>query len=167
MKVVVEGINDENCQRASQLLNKTNQMNLTTRRMTEVELVDWGNEKNHRIWTFRVIDKLGDSGLTGLASVEWDKEEIRVTDFLLSCRVMGRKVEEIMLHVATEYGRSLNLKTLTASYLTTKKNHPCYIFLKQSGFEHDEKTDTFMWSLENPYPRPDYIKIVSQNSLNK
>jgi FkbH-like protein len=162
MKVVVEGVNEANRQRASQLLNKTNQMNLATRRMTEAELVDWINEKDHRIWTFRVSDKFGDSGLTGLISVECNGSEIRVTDFLLSCRVMGRKVEETMLHIASEYGRSLNLKTLTACYLPTEKNHPCYTFWKQSSFEHDEKTDTFMWNLEHPYPRPDCIEIISQ-----
>ena len=84
-----------------------------------------------------------------------------MVDFLLSCRVMGRKIEEIMLYVVSEYGRSLKLKKLTASYLMTKKNHPCYIFWKQSGFNHDEKTDTFTWDLSNPYPRPDGIKILS------
>jgi len=162
MKVVVEGVNEANRQRASQLLNKTNQMNLATRRMTEAELVDWINEKNHRIWTFRVSDKFGDSGLAGLISVERNVGKIRVTDFLLSCRVMGRKIEETMLYIASEYGRSINLKMLTACYLPTKKNHPCYTFWKQSGFEHDEKTDTFMWNLEHPYPRPDCIEIISQ-----
>jgi FkbH-like protein len=162
MKVVVEGVNEANRQRASQLLNKTNQMNLATRRMTEAELVDWISEKSHRIWTFRVSDKFGDSGLTGLISVERNGSKILVTDFLLSCRVMGRKVEETMLHIASEHGRSLNLKTLTACYLPTKKNHPCYTFWKQSGFDHDEKTNTFMWNLEHPYPQPDCIEIISQ-----
>ena len=46
--------------------------------------------------------------------------------------------------------------------LMKEKHHPCYIFLKESGFEHDEKTDTFMWDLEDSYPKPDCIKIVNQ-----
>jgi predicted enzyme involved in methoxymalonyl-ACP biosynthesis len=74
---------------------------------------------------------------------------------------MGRKVEETMLHIASEYGRSLNLERLTACYLPTKKNRPCYTFWKQSGFEHDEKTDTFMWNLKRPYPRPNCIDMIS------
>jgi FkbH-like protein len=161
-KIVIEEINKSNRQRASQLFNKTNQMNLTTRRMNETELMNWVNEKNRRIWIFRVSDKFGDSGLTGLLGIEHNESQIQVTDFLLSCRVMGRKIEEIMLHTASEYGRSLNLKKLIACYLMTEKNHPCYIFLKESGFEHDEKTDTFMWDLEDSYPKPDCIKIVNQ-----
>ena len=121
-KIVVDGINETNRQRASQLFNKTNQMNLTTRRMTEEELVGWVKKKSRRIWTFQVSDKFGNSGLTGLIAIESSKSEIQVTDFLLSCRVMGRKIEEVMLHIVSEYGRSLNVKRLTAYYLMTKKN---------------------------------------------
>lgn len=161
-KVVIEEINETNLQRASQLFNKTNQMNLSTRRMTEKELVDWGKEKNRYIWTVCVSDKFGDSGLSGLVGLEYNGNKIQVIDFLLSCRVMGRKVEEIMLHIATEYGRSLKLKMLTACYLPTEKNHPCYAFWKKSGFEHDEKTDTFMWNLDKPYPQPNCIQIVNR-----
>jgi FkbH-like protein len=165
-KVVVEEINEVNCQRASQLFNKTNQMNLSTRRMTEAELVDWIKEKKRHIWTFSVSDKFGDSGLTGLVGVEYNGSKIQVTDFLLSCRVMGRKIEEMMLHIVSEYGRALNLNILTACYLATEKNYPCYTFWKQSGFEHDEKTHTFMWNLEEPYPQPDCIKIVNRGGYS-
>jgi FkbH-like protein len=161
-KVVIEEINETNLKRASQLFNKTNQMNLSTRRMTETELVDWGKEKNRHIWTVCVSDKFGDSGLTGLVGIEYIGNKIQVIDFLLSCRVMGRKVEEMMLHIVSEYGRSLKLKMLTACYLVTEKNHPCYAFWKKSGFEHDEKTDTFMWSLDKPYPQPGCIQIVNR-----
>lgn len=161
-KVVIEEINEANLQRSSQLFNKTNQMNLSTRRLTETKLMSWAKEKNHRIWTFRVSDKFGDSGLTGLVGVECNGNEIQITDFLLSCRVMGRKVEEIMLHTVYQYGRSLKIKTLTACYLKTIKNNPCYIFWKQSGFEHNEKNDTFKWNMEIPYPQPDCITLVKQ-----
>ena len=161
-KVVIEEINEANLQRSSQLFNKTNQMNLSTRRLTETKLMSWAKENNHRIWTFRVSDKFGDSGLTGLVGVECNGNEIQITDFLLSCRVMGRKVEEIMLHTVYQYGCSLKIKTLTACYLKTIKNNPCYIFWKQSGFEHNEKNDTFKWNMEIPYPQPDCITLVKQ-----
>ena len=124
--------------------------------------MSWAKENNHRIWTFRVSDKFGDSGLTGLVGVECNGNEIQITDFLLSCREMGRKVEEIMLHTVYQYGRSLKIKTLTACYLKTIKNNPCYIFWKQSGFEHNEKNDTFKWNMEIPYPQPDCITLVKQ-----
>ena len=137
-------------------------MNLSTRRLTESELIDWANKENRRIWTFRVSDKFGDSGLTGLVGVELDNRQIQITDFLLSCRVMGRKIEETMLHVVYEFGLVLNLETITACYLKTKKNYPCYTFLKNSGFKHDYKTNTFFWKIEDLYPQPECITIINQ-----
>jgi len=73
IRVRVEVLNDINCQRAGQLLNKTNQMNTSNRRMSEPEFLKWAGEKNHKVWAFRVTDKYGDSGLTGIASVEVDE----------------------------------------------------------------------------------------------
>ena len=137
-------------------------MNLSTRRLTGSELMNWVEKNNRRIWTFRVSDKFGDSGLTGLVGVEWDNRQIQMTDFLLSCRVMGRKIEETMLHVAYEFGRVLNLETLAACYLKTKKNCPCYTFWKNSGFNHDDKTNTFIWKIEDLYPQPECINIINQ-----
>ena len=162
-EVVVEECNEANHQRTSQLLNKTNQMNLSTRRMTEAELEEWNKEENHRLWTFRVSDKFGDSGLTGLVSVKHNGNDIQIIDFLLSCRVMGRKIEETMLHIAAEYGRSLNFKTMKAIFLETQKNSPCHTFWKQSNFKHDEKTNTFTWDLKDPYPQPECISIVNRS----
>ena len=164
-KVIVEEINETNRPRVAQLFNKTNQMNLTTRRLNEAELTEWIEEKNRRLWTFRVSDKFGDSGLTGIIGIECNGSEIQITDFLLSCRVMGRKIEETMLHIACEYGRALNLKTLTARYFKTKKNKPCRIFWEQSGFEHEPKTDTFTWNLDILYPQPDCISIEKRKNL--
>ena len=162
-KVVVQEINENNKKRASQLFNKTNQMNLSTRRMTEKELLNWVKKDSRRIWIFEVSDKFGDSGIAGMVGVECNENEIHTTDFILSCRVMGRKIEESMLFITSEYGRSLNLKTISAHYLSTKKNQPCYTFLKQSGFKHDENTDTFTWNLKTPYPKPDCITIINQS----
>ena len=50
-----------------------------------------------RVWTFRVRDRFGDSGLSGLASLALEGPRAVIVDFLLSCRVMGRRVEETML----------------------------------------------------------------------
>src|SRR5206468_2463373 len=52
LAVRVEPLKDENIERASQLFNKTNQMNLSTRRLTATELMAWANENDHKLWTF-------------------------------------------------------------------------------------------------------------------
>jgi FkbH-like protein len=89
MMVKIDELNSAHLPRAVQLLNKTNQMNLSTRRMTESELSAWADRPDRRVWTVHVSDKFGSSGLTGLVSVEVREEIGTIVDYLLSCRVMG------------------------------------------------------------------------------
>src|SRR5437763_3400 len=114
--VSVEELNQVNLSRAAQLLNKTNQMNLATRRMSEAEFAAWAKEKMRKAWTFRVSDKFGDSGLTGILTMEVDGPRARIVDFVLSCRVMGRKIEEAMLHVAIGWARVAGAYEVDANY---------------------------------------------------
>jgi FkbH-like protein len=156
IRVRVEELDDGNLSRCAQLLNKTNQMNLATRRLTEPELREWARDARHRLWTFRVVDKFGDSGLTGIASMEWDAEEGKVADFVLSCRVIGRKVEETMIYVLLSHAKRLGLRTLRAEYLPTAKNAPCLRFLESMGSAWREG-NVFVWDVMNDYPLPSCI----------
>lgn len=133
-----------NLRRATQLLNKSNQMNLSTRRMTESELMRWSRQSGHKLWVFRVSDKFGDYGLTGILSFIHKGDEGKIVDFVLSCRVMGRGVGKTMLYHADVHARALNLAKLSAKYLPTPKNAPCLRFFQESGF--DEKNNTFSWN---------------------
>ncbi len=158
IKVRVEELNESNLQRTAQLLNKTNQMNLTTRRMTASDLVKWLSQPNRKVWTFHVSDKFGDSGLTGVTSLEVEKESGRIIDFVLSCRVMGRKVEETMLWTATDYARSAGLKEISAKYVPTAKNRPCLAFFENSAFQLKDD-NTFTWPLNRDFKVPEAIEI--------
>lgn len=159
IKVKVEELSEVNLQRTAQLLNKTNQMNLTTRRMTESELIKWVRQDNHKIWTFRVSDKFGDSGLTGIISLEVDNKIGRIVDFVLSCRVIGRKTEETMLYVVINYAQSIGLNEIYAKYIPTPKNKHCLEFWEKSGFMYNEIDGLFKWKVSNDYPIPVCIQI--------
>ncbi len=160
-KVEVQELNETNLQRAAQLLIKTSQMNLATRRMTEDELTKWARGDNRKLWTFRVSDKFGDSGLTGIVSIEDDGAQLaRIIDFVLSCRVIGRGIEEAMLHVAVEHARSIGLKEVSAGYVPTSKNKPCLDFWKRSGFLSDSAAEQFRWMAKDKYPIPEHMHIA-------
>jgi FkbH-like protein len=100
-------------QRITQLTNKTNQFNLTTKRFTEAEMIKAMQEG--QVFDFRVIDKFGDMGIVGVSIVRNGEVEA----FLMSCRALGRKIENEMLDFvlskATDY-------PLTATYCKTMKN---------------------------------------------
>jgi FkbH-like protein len=165
IRVTVEPLNAANLARASQLLNKTNQMNLATRRMTEGELRDWSSNKDRLFLTFRVADAFGDSGLTGLASLERQGDEGKLVDFVLSCRVIGRKVEETMVHAIFERAQAWGLKTVIAEYLPTPKNKPCLEFWMKSGFSQQPGTTTFSRPVAAGYPL--HKAITLEGSLSR
>ncbi len=165
-KVFVEPINDANRQRVSQLVNKTNQMNLATRRLSENELAAWVNAEGNQLWTFRVSDKFGDSGLTGVVSLSVDGATGRIVDFILSCRVMGRRIEQAMLSVIVDQARALGLRQIEAQYLPTERNQPCLEFWRSSGFESRESELTFSWPLDRPYAAPKSVEIVVAQSVS-
>jgi FkbH-like protein len=156
--VKVEELNEANLERAAQLLNKTNQMNLSTRRMTKKELRDWASSRQNKFWTFRVSDKFGDSGLTGIASLSVEDRTGRIIDFILSCRVMGRGVEEAMLSIVIQEAKNRELKEVYVRHIPTSKNVPCKRFLEHSKLERVD-SHTFRWNLERPYEPPDGLTI--------
>jgi len=153
-EVEVEELNASNRVRAVQLLNKTNQMNLTTRRLSEQELQTWVQADNRKLWAFRVKDKFGDSGLTGILSLEIDSRAARIVDFVLSCRVMGRNLEQSMVAFAAKHCAAWGLRELCATYLPTPKNKPCHRFWLTSGFSCNDTQDRFTWQLAEPYSFP-------------
>jgi FkbH-like protein len=155
--VTAEELNPANLTRAVQLLNKTNQMNLSTRRLSETEFSSWVQSPNRKAWTFRVRDRFGDSGLTGIVSIEIEDDRARIVDFLLSCRVMGRKVEEAMLHVAVQHATAEGASSVVAEYIPTAKNRPCLEFWQRSGFQGSD--GVFHWKNEPPYPAPTCVQI--------
>jgi FkbH-like protein len=158
-EVTAEEFSESNRVRVVQLLNKTNQMNLTTRRVSEQELQGWLKHGDRRLWAFRVKDKFGDSGITGVLSLEMDGKRGLITDFVLSCRVMGRHVENAMVAFAAQYCAGRKMTELRANYLPTAKNTPCLRFWNSSGFVFEPTANRFTWLLTEPYAFPDGVKI--------
>jgi FkbH-like protein len=160
IRIRVDPLGAENAARVVQLLNKTNQMNLSTRRLSEAELFEWARTRDNAFWAFRMTDRFSDSGITGLLGVTREGQRLRIVDWVLSCRVMGRRMEETMLHIAAEHGRSVGAKEVVATYRPTERNRPCLDFWRdRSGFAAAGDDATFAWSLQQPYPAPQGVSL--------
>ncbi len=155
--VTVEPLNAANLDRAAQLLNKTNQMNLATRRLTSTELMAWAGSPHHSVLTFRVADRFGDSGLTGLIGLEYRGTQAHLVDFVLSCRVLGRNVEETMLSAAVRHAHDRGAIELVAEFRPTARNTPCLEFFRQSRFR--ATGHRFVWDALTPYERPPWVQL--------
>ncbi len=149
---------DESLQRAAQLLNKTNQMNLRTRRMSAEDLLAWAGTPGCECWTFRVSDRFGDAGLCGLLGLQADGEGGQISDYVLSCRVMGRGVEEALLHVATLRARDLGWPALRVEALSTERNKPCRDFFSRVG---GSDVASFLWNTSQLFPLPAHVELCA------
>ncbi len=161
--VRVECLDSANLPRAAQLLNKTNQMNLSTRRLSAGEFMEWAADPSHLVLVFKVTDKLGDYGLVGIGSLEIDRRGsfARVVDFLLSCRVMGRKVEETIFYVFETVARDAGAASLDVEYLPTEKNGPCLAFLENSGMMRpNDGGALFVSELAHLRPLPNCVRLA-------
>jgi FkbH-like protein len=159
-QVRIEPLDRGNLARAAQLLNKTNQMNLSTRRLAEDELLAWASQDGHRFWTFRVSDRFGDLGLVGLLGVDATGEPARIVDLVLSCRVMGRKVEETMVATAVRDARVTGRRGLEARYRPTARNGPCLDFLERSGLARGTEERVYRWDSDRAFPFPAQVTVL-------
>ncbi len=161
LQVSAERVNRTNVRRTIQLLNKTNQMNLSTRRLSEAELVEWVEQEGREAWVYRVEDRFGDSGLTGILSLQAVSGGGRVVDFVLSCRVMGRGVEETLLHHAVARAQVLGWEELLVEYLPTEKNKPCLDLMSLALQRLKGDLQLFHWPIASEFPLPSHVEFRS------
>jgi len=167
-QVKVEVLSEASLDRAAQLFEKTNQMNLSTRRLTREELWNWSQHPGRQVLVFRASDRFGDYGLVGLIGMSFqdgEHSEAYLVDFILSCRAMGRKIEETMLHVAVASARASKAKSLRAKYSPTSKNQPCLAFFENSGLARIDGNTTYSWNPQQPYAKPPFLTLIGQPNI--
>ena len=149
--------------RISQLSLKTNQFNLTTRRYQEEDIAKFTNDKNVLVKCVQVEDKFGDNGITGVVIVKKDsKSEWTIDTFLLSCRVMGRGVEEGMLGHILELARKEGVSRVKGLYVPTKKNKPCEDFFANCGFA--KENDHWIYAISNSIKIPSHLIVIASDN---
>ncbi len=123
----------EHVARVSQLIQKTNQFNLTSRKRSITEINHLLNGGDEHCFTVSVRDRFGDYGLVGVVIGKVMGKRFGVDTFLLSCRVMGRGAEYPMLNHLGSFAEQRQLETVCFSVKKTGKNFPALAFI--SGLE--------------------------------
>lgn len=117
-----------------QLVNKTNQFNLTTRRYTAAELSEIFESSEKRTFLYRVTDKFGDNGQVAALIVDVSGDKPVIEEFTMSCRVMGRHIEHA---IVTDVEKSLSeegFEKLKGIYIPTAKNTPVAKLYDELGY---------------------------------
>src|ERR1700722_18295525 len=157
--------------RIVQLINKSNQYNLTTRRYTDPEVA--AAESDPEVFTLqvRLADIFGDNGMISVVICRpsqagvWD-----IDTWLMSCRVLGRKAEHMVLREILEHARAAGVHKLTGTYRPTDRNqlvadHYARLGFKKTG-EEDSGLTRWELSVSDTAP-PSAPMIVSQGFVTK
>ena len=129
VKISKKELNKDNIKRTIQLFNKTNQLNTITRRLSENSLKNWIKKNKARINLYYVSDKFADYGLTAITTYKESKNLYEIYDFLMSCRITGRHVENQIVEEFTKKNKKIEI-----NFQHTKKNKPMFDLLKKLGF---------------------------------
>jgi FkbH-like protein len=153
-KIKFYDLSKENSERALQLFNKTNQFNFSLNRYNSLGLEKLINNKNCEIKLFDLKDKFGDHGIIGAYVINKNKNTLEIIDFILSCRVFNRYVEDYIIWYILEKYKN---KKVVIRYLNTELNNKIIpIFLKKNYFKLKNKK-------QNKY----IYKIIFNNKFNE
>lgn len=125
MQVIHGPVTAVDVARATQLINKTNQFNTTTRRTTVEELAQSIAAPGNMTLQFRLVDRFGDNGLVSVMLFEKDESRedvLELTSWVMSCRVFGRQLEHEAFNIAVEHARERRLSVIEAAFVPTAKN---------------------------------------------
>ncbi len=138
----------EECfQRVTQLINKSNQFNMTTIRRNVDEIKQMHQSSRFQILPLKLTDKYTDHGIVSIVILDYSysPESVFIDTFIMSCRVLGRSVEELIMQKIKSSVTQRDRSKLKAKWIKTKKNQRFSKFYDSVGFtitsQCDEQTN--------------------------
>jgi FkbH-like protein len=136
--VAIKEADEFSVPRITQLTQKTNQLNMTTRRYTESQIESFISAPRSSVFYVSVKDRLGDHGIVGVIILRIDGGQCLIDTFLLSCRVLGLTIEETMIAFIKARAKSAGCKKLIGEYIPTRKNKPAEGVYERAHFEKQD-----------------------------
>lgn len=164
MRAAVGPIGPMELERSVQLIGKSNQFNLTTRRYSAADLQTMTSSADWITRYVKLIDKFGDNGLISVLLARKDNDVLAIDTWLMSCRVLKRGVEQMLLNEAVDIARQHGLSRVVGEYLPTAKNVLVKDHYASLGFTPVSDTDgATSWELDVAMwtPLPHHIEVVS------
>jgi len=164
MVVSIRPAGKDDVKRTAQLTQRTNQFNLTTRRYTEADIAGMTQDKNWRIYVLGLKDKFGDNGTVGLTMVKTGPKAWFIDTFLMSCRVIGRQVEDALVDRLCRDAIEAGCESVFAEYIPSAKNNLVADFWDKMGFarqDSNSKQVQYSKQLTNYKPQQfEYLEII-------
>jgi len=147
--------------RVAQLTQKTNQFNMTTLRLSEEDVAMRVNNDSYTIYSMKVEDRFGGSGLTAVIFLLKEDVSIEIENFLMSCRVLGRNLEyNFISHCLRKIVESTGVTRIRAKYIATSKNSQVANFWGGIGMQNEDD-GAYAANYESLHiPSTGYINVV-------
>ena len=139
MQVKVESLTEFAIPRVSQLTQRTNQFNLTTKRYSTDMLERMYKDGETKVYTLEVSDKFGDSGIVGAIILKMNCHICSIDTLLMSCRILGRDVERALLYSGIRWAKRQGGNETVGLYVKTSKNSQVQDFYPKMGFQEIER----------------------------
>lgn len=150
--------------RITQLTNKSNQFNLTTKRYTQSEMEQVFNDDSYIRLYAKLSDKFGDNGVVSVVIGKIENSVLHIELWLMSCRVLKRDLEYTILNELVKVCKDRNIHTIMGYYYKTNKNSMVKNLYKDFGFtlKSINENEDSIWELDiNTYiEKPSTIKVV-------
>jgi FkbH-like protein len=147
----IEPIKEYNIQRITQLINKTNQFNLTTKRYTQEEVLLYSLKPTGMVISARLTDKYGDNGIVSVLIAEERNEIIEIDLWVMSCRVFKRDLEKTIFDELIQQCQKKGINRIKGYYYKTKKNQLVEDLYQSFGFKAIEKNEDYgIWEYQIP-----------------
>ncbi len=126
---------DVGWQRFTQLINKSNQFNLTTRRYGDAEILALASDPDVLTLQARLVDRFGDNGMISCVICRPEGSDWLIDTWVMSCRVLGRRVEETVLNEIVRHARLKGVQRLLGTFKPTERNGLVRDHYARLGFE--------------------------------
>lgn len=156
--IAIKTVDNFSMPRVAQLTQKTNQFNFTTRRYTDGDLAALLKNDKYKILQISAKDRLGDSGIVGAAIIENRGNTARLDTFLISCRVLGRGIEQSFLGAILKQLAKSGVDSLEIEFIPSAKNKIAGDFLEK---QHFKKVDSKWVAPSDSDISPSWITLES------
>lgn len=166
MSLEFKSFSAEDISRISQLCNKSNQFNLTTKRYTEKDIEKIMTNKDFITLTLKLKDKFDDMGIIGLVICTLDQDKLEIDTWLMSCRVLKRDIEKATLNEIIKISNKNKIKTIIGKYYPTAKNNLVKEHYSSLGFTNIiQNIDYSSWNIQVESYKP-YKTMIDIDEYN-
>lgn len=165
-KLILREADEFTIPRIAQLIGKTNQFNMTTKRHSPEDVKSMASSEDYMVFSASVTDKFGDNGIVGVCIIRLSGEEAHIDTYLLSCRVLSRNIEYCLVSAVIGILEAKGINKIYAYYIETPKNKANKDFYPSAGFQKLREQDfETVYRMTKPFTLKsfDYVEVQIAN----